>query len=232
MKFNKFLEFIGITRDEYNKFDDDKKKYLITYLYENNNIAATHNYLQFKINIKNLIFIFTDKNSLTPKMIKINNEIENIIKSSTKTKAEIHNDDTIINNYYYEFTLNNIDDNQFDTDIEVEYEKYFPNNTSKLNLLEQRLYRINYNIKDLQEAKNICEEKIAKLKNSGRVITPEDVKSRFGQDGDAPFGGKLSKTTKKSLDKCTLAELKERAAKRGIKVSGLNKSEIVTKLRK
>jgi hypothetical protein len=37
---------------------------------------------------------------------------------------------------------------------------------------------------------------------------------------------------RKSLDKCTVEELKARAAKRGINVSGLNKAEIVTKLRK
>jgi len=37
---------------------------------------------------------------------------------------------------------------------------------------------------------------------------------------------------KKSYDKCTLTELKEKAAKRKISVKGLNKSEIIAKLRK
>ena len=41
-------------------------------------------------------------------------------------------------------------------------------------------------------------------------------------------GGK-SKTT--SLDKCTVAELKERASKRKINVTGLKKAEIIDKLR-
>jgi len=36
----------------------------------------------------------------------------------------------------------------------------------------------------------------------------------------------------KSLDKCTVEELKARSAKRGIKVTGLKKAEILTKLRK
>ena len=39
------------------------------------------------------------------------------------------------------------------------------------------------------------------------------------------------KSKKKSLDKCTVSELKERANKRGIKVSGLKKAEIIDKLR-
>ena len=36
---------------------------------------------------------------------------------------------------------------------------------------------------------------------------------------------------KGSLDACTVLELKEKAAKRGIKVTGLNKAEIIAKLR-
>ena len=36
---------------------------------------------------------------------------------------------------------------------------------------------------------------------------------------------------RKSLDKCTVTELKERANKRGIKITGLNKQEIINKLR-
>jgi len=44
-------------------------------------------------------------------------------------------------------------------------------------------------------------------------------------------GGKKS-LSRKSLDKCTVAELKEKAQKRGIKVTGLKKDEILAKLRK
>ena len=40
------------------------------------------------------------------------------------------------------------------------------------------------------------------------------------------------KSTRKSLDKCTVAELKEKAKKRGVKVTGLKKDEILAKLRK
>ena len=40
------------------------------------------------------------------------------------------------------------------------------------------------------------------------------------------------KPVRKSLDKCTVDELKTRAAKRGIKVTGLKKAEIIAKLRK
>lgn len=40
------------------------------------------------------------------------------------------------------------------------------------------------------------------------------------------------KPVRKSLDKCTVDELKARAAKRGIKITGLNKAEIIAKLRK
>ena len=46
---------------------------------------------------------------------------------------------------------------------------------------------------------------------------------------DLPIIG--GKSVRKSLDKCTVAELKERANKRGIKVSGLKKAEIIDKLR-
>ena len=38
--------------------------------------------------------------------------------------------------------------------------------------------------------------------------------------------------SRKSLDKCTIDELKARAAKRKIKVTGLKKAEILAKLRK
>ena len=40
------------------------------------------------------------------------------------------------------------------------------------------------------------------------------------------------KSVRKSLDKCTVKELKERATKRGVKISGLKKAEIIAKLRK
>jgi hypothetical protein len=44
-------------------------------------------------------------------------------------------------------------------------------------------------------------------------------------------GGKPS-LVRKSLDKCTVEELKAKAAKREIKVTGLKKAEIIAKLRK
>ena len=40
------------------------------------------------------------------------------------------------------------------------------------------------------------------------------------------------KKTRKSLDDCTVDELKQKAKKRGINVSGLTKSEIIAKLRR
>uniref|UniRef100_A0A6C0KSV7 Uncharacterized protein n=1 Tax=viral metagenome TaxID=1070528 RepID=A0A6C0KSV7_9ZZZZ len=43
-----------------------------------------------------------------------------------------------------------------------------------------------------------------------------------------PIGGKKSK---KTLEKCTVVELKERAAKRKINVTGLKKDDIIAKLR-
>ena len=43
-------------------------------------------------------------------------------------------------------------------------------------------------------------------------------------------GGRKA-SARKSLDDCTVAELKERAAKRGINVTGLKKAEIIAKLR-
>ena len=39
------------------------------------------------------------------------------------------------------------------------------------------------------------------------------------------------KNIRKSLDKCTVKELKSRASKRNIKITGLNKAEIIAKLR-
>ena len=42
-------------------------------------------------------------------------------------------------------------------------------------------------------------------------------------------GGKL---VRKLLDKCTVSELKERAARRKINIIGLKKAEIIAKLRK
>lgn len=44
------------------------------------------------------------------------------------------------------------------------------------------------------------------------------------------YGGK--KKSPKSLDTCTVDELKARAVKRGIKVTGLKKAEILAKLRR
>ena len=55
--------------------------------------------------------------------------------------------------------------------------------------------------------------------------TTEDYLEKIREE---PSGGK---SKKKSLDKCTVAELKERAQKRSIKVSGLKKAEIINKLR-
>ena len=136
MKFNGFLEFIGITYDQYNKLEDIKKKYLITYLYDNNEIAATHDYSRFKRQIDNLIF--RKEILITPKMIEINKKISKIVNTPRKTQEEINNDDMIIYEYYYAFEFHNIDDNRFDTDIEVEYEKYVnPDITSKISNLKK-----------------------------------------------------------------------------------------------
>lgn len=51
-----------------------------------------------------------------------------------------------------------------------------------------------------------------------------------GRSKSSMVGGKP--LVRKSLDKCTIEELKVRARKRGIKITGLKKAEIIAKLRK
>jgi hypothetical protein len=61
-----------------------------------------------------------------------------------------------------------------------------------------------------------------------RAIIPQDPVLRNQQNQASAHGGKKSK---KTLEKCTVAELKERAAKRKINVTGLKKNDIIAKLR-
>ena len=58
----------------------------------------------------------------------------------------------------------------------------------------------------------------------------DEYKALKNYDANKHFktGGKV---VRKSLDKCTVTELKERANKRGIKITGLKKQEIIDKLR-
>ena len=81
------------------------------------------------------------------------------------------------------------------------------------------LESLNTNFTNAEEAKRILlltKEADAKRKLQARLEQQQ-------------AGGK--KTNKKSLDNCTVAELKERAVKRGVKVSGMKKAEIIEKLR-
>lgn len=61
-------------------------------------------------------------------------------------------------------------------------------------------------------------------KNEAIIINPEDFQKFLLQEA--------GKGKKKSFDKYTVQELKEKAKKRGIKVSGMTKKEIIAKLRK
>ena len=61
------------------------------------------------------------------------------------------------------------------------------------------------------------------------VNTSPDTSSNPTPAKKTRHGGGKSKIT--SLDKCTVAELKERANKRKINVTGLKKAEIIDKLR-
>lgn len=45
-------------------------------------------------------------------------------------------------------------------------------------------------------------------------------------------GGKPKASKKKSLDNCTVTELKEKAMRRGVKITGLKKAELIAKLRR
>ena len=74
-------------------------------------------------------------------------------------------------------------------------------------------------------------EQLDKIANMGAnpPVPPTTRLDRLRNEfGITPQGGKIPK---KSLSKCTVAELKERAKKRKINVSGLKKDEIIAKLR-
>ena len=79
---------------------------------------------------------------------------------------------------------------------------------------------------------------LIKMDNTGlKYLTINNDNTEWKFTTNNPIEKSLSKggksvTSKNSLDKCTVAELKEKAIKRGIKVSGLKKSEIILKLRK
>ena len=71
--------------------------------------------------------------------------------------------------------------------------------------------------------------KIQSTKERDDII--ENTK-RWATHPSSPRNHGGNKARKGSLDNCTVAELKAKAAKRGVKVIGLNKAEIIAKLRR
>ena len=90
----------------------------------------------------------------------------------------------------------------------------------------------------VEKDKNIFKEAINNLpEQSGETNQEQSGETNQEQSGETneqqneeQLGGKS--LSRKPLDKCTVAELKEKAKKRGIKVTGLKKDEILAKLRK
>ena len=72
-----------------------------------------------------------------------------------------------------------------------------------------------------EQVTQLSRKKLLELQEQGRQTVGAPEQSE---------GGKSS--SRKPLDKCTVAELKEKAKKRGVKVTGLKKDEILAKLRK
>jgi len=60
----------------------------------------------------------------------------------------------------------------------------------------------------------------------------EQPNEQPNEEQNGKQGGKKNSLSRKPLDKCTVAELKEKAKKRGVKITGLKKDEILAKLRK
>lgn len=96
--------------------------------------------------------------------------------------------------------------------------------SEKLTSLKKFLKNFSYS--NLEKIKSIVESESIKS-IIDEVLREKNETDKVLQEGTAQTAGK-----RKPLTTCTVAELKAKAKKRGIKVTGLKKAEIIAKLRR
>jgi len=148
---------------------------------------------------------------------------------------------TKLENHFGKEKLDNIFKIKSDKFMEVLFLKLKYNDAVPLNIYFQKKYNMSsynniipmnfYNIDTNKDSKFYGEIYINGEKDKIYERDLEIKETRSQQDNTQETPQQGGKSKKKSLDKCTVAELKERAKKRSIKVTGLKKAEIISKLR-
>ena len=103
-----------------------------------------------------------------------------------------------------------------------------------IQVLQNRVNILQDGIQELKGQQELTEDQNNRLNSftasrDKYMLMIKLLQSYHNQSQD---GGRHTITKRKSLDDCTLVELKTRADKRGISIHGLNKSEIIAKLRR
>ena len=121
-----------------------------------------------------------------------------------------------------------------DNDVYYELDDYIRENWLSFIYWSEKIYNdeilnLKIIIQELQKSQGSESlQKPEESQGSDSLQPPEESSQDTVHQPSETQGG----SKKKSLDKYTLSELKEKAKKRGMKVSGLSKKEIIAKLRK